>query len=86
VSPSDAKSALQAVQTDLKMIQDQLPDLKGSMKQQLQSANTTFKAQVQTIAGSITGAQSLSAAASALATAGQKLASSYQQAFANVSC
>jgi len=86
VSPSDAKSALQAIQKDLQTIQAQIPDLKGSIKQQLQTANAAFKTQVQTIASSITGAQSLSGAATALATAAQTLASSYQQAFGNVSC
>ena len=60
--------------------------MKSDLGAQLKSANAAFKTQVQQIADSITSAQSLTAAATALASAGSTLSSAYQQAFANVQC
>ena len=60
--------------------------MKGDLGSQLKAANAAFKTQVQQIADSITSAQSLTAAATALASAGSTLSNSYQQAVANVQC
>ena len=60
--------------------------MKGSLKQQLQTANAAFKTQVDQITQSITSAGSVTDAATALATAGTALATSYQDAFRNVAC
>ena len=86
-SASDkAKTALQKINSDLDTIATAAPTVKGDLGSQLKDANAAFKAQVQQIADSITSAQSLTAAATALASAGSTLSDSYQQAFANVKC
>lgn len=85
-SVDTAKTAIQQIQTDLKTISDQAPTVKGDLKSQLQTANSTFKTQVQQVAQSITSASSLSSVVTALTTAGKTLETSYQQAFASVKC
>jgi hypothetical protein len=89
VSPDSvgkAKTALQKINSDLDTIATAAPTVKGDLGSQLTSANAAFKTQVQQIADSITSAQSLTAAATALASAGSTLGNAYQQAFANVQC
>jgi hypothetical protein len=85
-SVDKAKTALQAINSDLDTIAAAVPTVKGDLGSQLKAANAAFETQVQQIADSITSAQSLTAAATALASAGSTLSSSYQQAFANVQC
>jgi hypothetical protein len=85
-SVDTAKTALQQIQADLQTISTQAPTVKGGLKSQLETANATFKSDVQRIAQSVTSAQSLSSAATAISTAGKTLATSYQQAFGNVKC
>lgn len=85
-SVDKAKAALQKINSDLDTIATAAPTVKGDLGSQLKAANAAFKTQVQQIADSITSAQSLTAAATALASAGSTLSSSYQQAFANVQC
>jgi len=85
-SVDKAKTALQTINSDLDTIAAAVPTVKGDLGSQLKAANAAFKTQVQQIADSITSAQSLTAAATALASAGSTLISSYQQAFANVQC
>ena len=85
-SVDKAKAALQKINSDLDTIASAAPTVKGDLGSQLKAANATFKTQVQQIADSITSAQSLTAAATALASAGSTLSSAYQQAFANVEC
>jgi hypothetical protein len=85
-SVDKAKTALQKINSDLDTIATAAPTVKGDLGGQLKSANAAFKTQVQQIANSITSAQSLTAAATALASAGSTLSSAYQKAFANVQC
>ena len=85
-SVDTAKAALQKINSDLDTIATAAPTVKGDLGSQLKAANAAFKTQVQQIADSITSAQSLTAAATALASAGSTLSNSYQQAFANVKC
>jgi len=85
-SVDKAKTALQKINSDLDTIATAAPTVKGDLGSQLQTANASFRTQVQQIADSITSAQSLTAAATALASAGSTLSNSYQQAFANVKC
>jgi hypothetical protein len=85
-SVDTAQTALTKISDDLKTIQDNAPKVNGDLKGQLQDANAKFKDQVQQIGSSITSAQSVSDAATALTQAGNQLASAYQQAFQNVSC
>jgi hypothetical protein len=85
-SVDKAKTALQKINSDLDTIATAAPTVKGDLGSQLKAANAEFKTQVQQISDSITSAQSLTAAATALASAGSTLSNSYQQAFANVRC
>jgi hypothetical protein len=85
-SVDKAKAALQKINSDLDTIATAAPTVKGDLGSQLKAANAAFKTQVQQISDSITSAQSLTAAATALASAGSTLSNSYQQAFANVQC
>ena len=85
-SVDKAKAALQKINSDLDTIATAAPTVKGDLGSQLKAANAAFKTQVQQVADSITSAQSLTAAATALASAGSTLSNSYQQAFANVQC
>jgi hypothetical protein len=81
-----AKTALTKISADLKTVRDSAPDVKGSLKQELQTANSNFTSQVTQIAQSITSAASVTAAVTALQNAGTALATSYQNAFAKVRC
>jgi hypothetical protein len=81
-----AKTALQKIDANLKTISDAAATVSGDLKAQLQTANATFKAQVQQTAQSVTSAQSLTSAAAAVAAAGTTLEASYRQAFAGVKC
>ena len=85
-SVDTAKTALQAIQADVKTISDAAPTVKGDLKSQLQTADAAFKTQVQQTAQSVTSAQSLTSAATAISTAGTTLEISYQQAFASIKC
>jgi hypothetical protein len=85
-SVDKAKAALQTINSDLDTIATAAPTVKGDLGRQLKDANAAFKTQVQQISASITSAQSLTAAATALASAGSTLSNAYQQAFANVQC
>ena len=85
-SVDKAKAALQKINSDLDSIATAAPTVKGDLGSQLKAANAAFKTQVQQIADSITSAQWLTAAATALASAGSTLSNAYQQAFANVQC
>jgi len=81
-----AQTALKQIGDDLTTIKNAAPKVNGDLKGQLQDANATFEAQVQQIGQSITSAQSLTDAATALTNAGNQLSAAYKQAFANVSC
>jgi hypothetical protein len=85
-SVDKAKTALQKINSDLDTIATAAPTVKGDLGSQLKAANAAFKTQVQQITDSITSAQSLTAAATALASAGSSLSDAYQKAFANVQC
>ena len=85
-SVDKAKTALQKINSDLDTIATAVATVKGDLGSQLKAANAAFKTQVQQISNSITSAQSLTAAATALASAGSTLSNAYQKAFANVQC
>jgi hypothetical protein len=85
-SVDKAKTALKQIQTDLQTISTQAETVSGDLKSQLQAADATFKAQVETAAQSVNSAASLSAAATAVASAGTTLQAGYQQAFGSVKC
>ena len=85
-SVDTAKTTLKQIQTDLGTISTQAETVSGDLKSQLEAANATFKTQVQAAADSVSSAQSLTAAATAVSSAGESLQASYQEAFGNVKC
>jgi hypothetical protein len=85
-SPTDAQAALTAISNDLTTIRTEVPNMTGQLKTQLQTANTTFKADVQSVVNNVTSAGSLTGAATALNQAAGQLSTSYKQAFSGVKC
>ena len=85
-SVDTAQTALKEINSDLETISKAVPDVTGDVKTQLQAANTAFEAQVKETAQSITSAQSLTAAATAVGTAAETLGASYQQTLGGVKC
>ena len=81
-----AKTAVTAITTDLKTIQNSAPDVKGDLKGQLEQANSTFKSSVDSIVQSISSSSSAATVAAALATAGTQLEAAYKAAFSGVKC
>jgi len=85
-SVDTAKTSLQKIDEDVKTISDAGPKLSDDLRSQLETANAEFKTQVQEATDSVTSAESLSAAATAIANAGSTLQAGYQKAFADVPC
>jgi hypothetical protein len=84
---TDAVSgALDAIKSDLKQISDAQGDLNDERKQEVESANQQFSAQLKAVAGDLGSSLSLSGAKAAVQSAGTELASSYQQTFASIEC
>jgi cytochrome c556 len=85
-TPTDAQAALTAIGRDLTTIRTEVPKMTGQLKTQLQAANATFKADIQSVVNSVKSADSLTALATALDQAAGTLSTSYRQAFAGVKC
>jgi hypothetical protein len=85
-SVDTAKTSLQKIDEDPKTISDAAPKLSDDLRSQLETANATFKTQVQQATDAVTSADSVSAAATAIVDASGTLQASYEKAFANVGC
>jgi hypothetical protein len=84
---ADAVSgALDAIQNDLEQISDAQGDLNDERKQEVESANQKFSAQLEAVASDLGSNLSVSGAKAQLESAGKELASSYQQTFASIDC
>ena len=84
---TDAVSgAVDAIKSDLKQISDAQGDLNDERKQEVESANQEFSAQLETVAADLGSSLSASGAKAAVQSAGKELASSYQQTFAAIEC
>ena len=84
---ADAVSgAVDAIKSDLKQISDAQGDLNDERKQEVESANQKFSAQLETVAADLGSNLSLSGAQAAVQSAGKELASTYQQTFASIEC
>ena len=77
---------LNAIENDLSEITDAQGDLNEDRKQQVESATQEFTSQVQAVAGELGSSLSAGGAQAKLQAAGEQLASSYQQAFAQIDC
>jgi hypothetical protein len=86
VSASAVQDAISAIDEDLQSIQDALPDLAGSRKQDVTAANQAFTSQLNSIASDLVQNLSLSQAQAQVQAAGSQLATAYKQAFSNVGC
>jgi hypothetical protein len=78
--------ALDAIKSDLQQISDAQGDLNDERKQEVESANQKFSAQLKTVASDLGSNLSLSGAKAQVQSAGKELASSYQQTFATINC
>jgi hypothetical protein len=84
---ADAVSgAVDAIKSDLKQISDAQGDLNDERKQQVESANQQFSAQLKTVAADLGSSLSASGAKAAVQSAGKDLKTSYQQTFAAIPC
>ncbi len=77
---------LNAIEDDLNQIKDAQPDLSEERRQEVESATQEFTSELEAVASGLTSDLSLSGAEAKLRAAGQQLASSYQQAFAQIDC
>ena len=80
------KNSLKAIGDDLTKIKDAQPQLNAERKQQVQSANQAFRAELESVVNNIGTNLSISNAEAQLKTAVQQLAQSYQQTFAAINC
>ena len=78
--------ALDAMKSDLQQISDAQGDLNDERKQEVESANQKFSAQLKAVASDLRSDLSLSGAKAQVQSAGKELASSYQQTFATINC
>ena len=88
-----SSASIDGVKANLKSIRDSLSqmaqaqkDLKGSRKQQVQSATQAFKSEVSDVARQLGKSVTLSAGAQQIQTALQALASGYEKALAPIDC
>ena len=77
---------LNAIQDDLNQMKDAQPDLSEERQQEVESATQEFTSEVEAVAGDLGSSLSASGAQAKLQAAGEQLASSYQQAFAQIDC
>ena len=77
---------LDAIKTDLKDISDAQGDLSDDNRSEAEAATKAFSSSVQEIAGQVGSSLSAADAKAQLATALDKLAASYQKAFAPINC
>ena len=80
------QNSLKAIGSDLKKIKDAQPQLNAQRKQQVQSANQAFSAELQSVASDVGKNLSLSNAGAQLKAAVTQLVQSYQRTFAPISC
>jgi hypothetical protein len=86
VTTDAVKANLQAIRNDLKDITDAQSDLSGDRRSEAEAANKAFSSSVRSIVSELGTSLSASDAKSALASALQQLAASYQSTFAPLNC
>ena len=86
VTSDKVNANVNAIKSDLTTIKDALPDLKSSLKSQLQTATETFSSELSKVASELGSSTSLQGASNQITSAGNQLQTSYDQAFASVSC
>jgi hypothetical protein len=88
-----ATATVDGVEADLNAIKDDLGQIKGAQgelsdnrKQAVESATQEFSSEVEAVGAGLSSDLSLAGAKSKLEASGRRLASSYEQAFAQVDC
>lgn len=79
-------SSLEAIQKDLQQIADARGDLNDELKQQVQTANETFKSSLDKAVSQVTESRSLSAAVTSIKAAIAQLGTSYREALQPIDC
>lgn len=80
------RTDLDAIGNDLQKIADSRDELEGDLKQQVQQANQTFRASLDSALADVGQSRSLGAAAAGIENAIAGLASSYRAALAPIDC
>src|SRR5689334_5698068 len=80
------KSSVSAIGSDLTKIKDATPQLNEQRKKEVQSATQAFEGEVSSTINGLTSTTSLSQAGSQIQSSAQKLAQSFKQALAPISC
>jgi hypothetical protein len=78
--------SLNAIRDDLEQIAEAQGDLNNERKQQVESANSEFTSQLQSIAKDLSSSVSVSGAKEQFQAAVKQLADAYRQSFAGVDC
>jgi hypothetical protein len=78
--------SLNAIRDDLEQIAEAQGDLNNERKQQVESANSEFTSQLQSIAKNLTSSLSVSGAKEQFQAAVNQLTDAYRQSFAGVDC
>jgi uncharacterized protein YoxC len=86
VTKDKLEANVNSMKDDLSTIKDALPKLESSLKSQLESATNTFGGQVDKLASTVGESVSLQQAANQITADRQQLKTSYDEAFASVSC
>jgi len=86
VTKDKLEANVNSIKDDLSTIKDALPKLESSLKSQLESATNTFGGQVDKLASTVGESVSLQQAANQITADRQQLKTSYDEAFASVSC
>ena len=79
-------TSLSAIQSDVSDIKGAMPDLSGDLRKQVQSANQAFETEVEGTVKAIGTSTTVKEAESAITTAADELASSYEDTFAGIDC
>ena len=86
VTKDGVTESLKAIKKDLGDMSSAQPELSGDRRSEAEAANKSFKSSVQSIKNDLRSSLSTSDAKTALVTALQQLATSYQTAFAPLDC
>ncbi len=81
-----AKTSFEIILKELGKIQSEVPKLEGPSKSQVETATNTFKAQITSLALSLTKGFNPATAATQLQRGLEQLLSSYKQTIAQISC
>ncbi|MBI5310616.1 MAG: hypothetical protein HZB14_06260 [Actinobacteria bacterium] len=80
------QNSIQSIRDDLSTIQENVPALSDSARQQVQTANQQFRSELTAVAAEILKTLSAQDAATKLQQSFTDLAAAYEQAYASVQC